>query len=182
MIPLERIAAHALGDLDERESLEVDEHVLGCSECALKLERMLMVPDAVRALVGRGAIRVGLTPTTLADMQRAGLVTRTYHLERGGSVACTVDASDLYVLAELEADLAGVTRVDVVKRRGDHRVRMHDMPIDRARGLVAYVLPGDYIRSLASGVDEVTMIAVDEGGDRTLGTYTFNHTAFSGRA
>lgn len=179
MIPLERLAAYALGDLDERESDEVDEHVLGCSECAVKLERLVAIGAAVRVVVNHGGVRVGVTPAMLADLKRDELVTRTYHVERDGSVACTVDASDVYVLAELEAELSGVTRVDVIHRRGDHVLRMRDMPVDRERGIVALVLPGAYLRAQPSGLDDVTVLAVDAGGERTLGRYAFNHTAYS---
>jgi hypothetical protein len=178
MIALERLAAYALGDLDDRESMEVDEHVLGCSECAAKVERMLAMGEAVRAIIRRGGVRVALTPAMLENLQREGLVTRTYHVARGGSVACTADATDVYVLAELEADLAGVARVDVEKRRGDHVVRMQNLPIDRSRGQVAYVLPGDEVRLFETGTDHLTLLAIDAEGERAIGTYTFNHTAF----
>lgn len=179
MIPLERLAAHALGDLDGRASDEVDEHVLGCTQCAEKLERLLAIGAAVRSVVNRGGVRVGVTPAMLGDMKREKLVTRTYHVPRNGSVACTVDASDVYVLAELEAELSGVERVDVIKKRGDHVTRMRDMPFDRARGIVALVLPGDYLRAQPSGLDEVTVLEVDANGERTLGQYAFNHTAYA---
>ncbi len=178
MIPLERLAAHALGELDERQAEEVDEHVLGCSECAAKLERLLAMGDAVREVVRRGGTRVAVTPSMLEHMRRVGLITRTHHVARNGSVACTASADDVYILTELEAVLEGVTRVDVVVRRGDHVVRMRGLPVDRARGVVAFVMPGDVIRALESGTDEVTVLAASADGERELGTYLFNHTAY----
>jgi hypothetical protein len=177
VIPLERLAAHALGDLDDRESAAVDEHILECSECAAKLERLLLMGDAVRELVRHGHVRTGVTPSMLSRLQREGLVTRTYHVARGGSVACSVAVDDVYILVELEADLANVTRVDFVKRRDEHRVRLRDLPKDRARGVVTFVMRGDELRKFPSGTDEVTLLAIEGDGERTLGTYVFEHTA-----
>ncbi len=174
MIPLERLAAHALEELDERESAEVDEHVLGCSECAEKLERLLSMGDAVRELVTGGRVRVAVTPAMLEHLRREGLVSRTYRVARDASVACSVAKEDVYTLIELEADLAGVARVDVTKTRG---VGFRDVPKDRARGVVAFVEPCEQIRKLPSGQNTLVVLAVDGDGERPLGTYVLDHTA-----
>jgi hypothetical protein len=91
-------------------------------------------------------------------------------------VPCSVGADDLYTLVELEADLAGVGRVDVVKHRTGTRVE--DVPYDRERGVVAWIEPCEAIRRVPSGRSQLTLLAVDEGGERVLGTYTLDHTAF----
>lgn len=71
---------------------------------------------------------------------------------RARSVSCTIRATDDFVVSRLSADLPGVKRLDVFKEvdGGGMQGAMRDVPFDPAAG---------------------------EAGGRTLGEYTFNHSA-----
>lgn len=178
MIALDVLARLALGDLDEGEEQAAEEHVLSCTECARTLEGLVVAGEAVRALFERGSTQVFVTSSVVAELERAALVTRRYVLAPGSTVPCTVDAKDVYVLTTLEADFAGVARVDVELPRG---VRMSDVPFDPARGTIAFVTPARPLRALPSKQFPLRALAVEpDGRERTLGEYVLDHTAFAG--
>jgi hypothetical protein len=128
-------------------------------------------------LVHEAGAHIFTTPTLLARLETAGLVTRRYVIPTGSTVACTVDAADLIVLTVLEADLTGVTRVDV--DLGDHRVE--DVPFEGTGGRIAFIAPGAELRRMPSTRFSIRAVARDErGNERTIGTYVLDHTAFAG--
>jgi hypothetical protein len=176
VIAIERLIAYALGELEGDEALEVDDHVLSCGACAERLTRLLDLGAGVRALVRGGVAPIFLAPALRDALESAQLITRRYRLRPGEIVPCEVAAHDVYTLIELEANLHGATRVDLV-RAGAYR--LPDVPIDRARGVVALVQPGERIRQEPTMRIELELIAVEEGtGDRSLGSYTLSHTAY----
>ncbi len=178
MIELERLTALALGDLEERESAEVEEHVLACGTCAHTFERLLVLGDAVRELVGAGKVRFAPPPVLLQRLDDAGLVARTYRIEAGGSVACSVGPDDVYHATHFQADLSGVQQIDIVKTLpGGVVVRQKDVPFDAQRGVVRTVERGDFLRTLPTARVVVELVSVSEAGERALGRYVFDHTA-----
>jgi hypothetical protein len=81
----------------------------GCSGCSAALEQLLALRAAVSDLVRGGGVTMIITPRLLEGMQREGLVTRTYVIEPGASVACSVGANDIYTVVRLQgADLSGL--------------------------------------------------------------------------
>ena len=93
---------------------------------------------------------------------------------------CTVEAADIYTLTTLEADLSGDERVDVTLTTPMGTRRMVDVPFDRDRGLVRYVSGADFLRSLPSMPIRLELVAPSADGERTLGEYFLDHTAFAG--
>jgi hypothetical protein len=181
VIAIEHLALLALGDADEAETTAVEEHVLACSACATKLERLLRIGDAARELVRTGGVAFPVT-TSLAERLRAeGLVSRSYRLATGAVVPCSVSATDIYALTTLEADLAGVTRATLIVTlpAGAGKVDMVDVPFDAVRGTVSYVFRSSTIRKVPSGPITLELYANDPG-ERLLGRYFLEHTAFAG--
>lgn len=173
MIAIDRLAACALGDLAGDTELAVEEHVVSCGACAAIYEAMVRIGPAIAELVRAGAVVVPATPALIARLEVEGLVSRRYLLAPGATVPCTIGAGDVYALTTLEADLTGVARVDVV--RGTRRYA--DVPFDRAAGRIHLLVASELLRSLPTGAIPVRAIAVEPGGERTLGEYTLDHTA-----
>ena len=180
MIELDRLIALALGELDPAEESVVEEHVLECDQCAAILERLLETGDAVRELIGDGGIALVGSGHIIDRLERAGLVSRTYRIAPGETVPCTVGATDIYSAAHLEVDLSGVRRVDLVRASLLGSGRVEDVPFDPARGTISMLTPSALIRTFPSMLFTLTLIAVDADGERVLGEYRLDHTAFSG--
>ena len=180
MMAPEKLLALALDELDAAEADEVERHVLVCGACAARLERWLSLGDGVRQLVRAGRVRFSLSREMAEQLEQSGLITRVYRVSPGGSVSCTVDANDIYVAAYLSADLAGVTRVDLIKDSAGRSVRTEDLPFDVERGHVTWVVRGDYLRTMPTGPETFRLVAVDANGEREIARYVFNHTAFAG--
>ena len=178
MIALERLMMLSLGELDDAEAEVVEEHVLACGGCASKLEHLLRIGSAVRALVGAGEMQFFASAATIEELERAGLVTRAYRLAPGETAACTATAEDIYIAGFLSADLTAVSRVDVVQNfPGGRQRRFEDVPFDAARGIVAMVHRGAHLRTLPSAKGVTEVFAVEHSGERKLGEYVFDHTA-----
>lgn len=109
----------------------------------------------------------------LERFEAGGLVTRRYLLLAGSSVACTVDAKDLFVLTVLETKPVGVERLDL--ELGSHLVR--DVPFDRERGRIMFVAPGSELRKMPTMKLPIRALTAD---GRALDSWTLDHTAFSG--
>jgi len=113
-----------------------------------------------------------------AQLEGSGLITRKYEVPAGGSVACTVDARDVYVAAVLTADLAGVTQLDLIEHTPAGAHRIADVPFDPA-GVVRSVELGEFLRTVPSAQMKYELVSVEAGGDRSVGVFYFNHTATS---
>lgn len=172
MIELERLLACALGGDDD----EVEAHVLACDDCAHAFAQLASLPAAIRELVAAGGAQFACTRALVDALATAGLVTRRYLLAPGSVVPCTIDARDIYTIVALEADLTGATRIDIV--RGP--TRYEDVPFDPAHGRVYLIAPAVAIRVLPTAPIPLAVIAVDRSGERTLGEYKLDHTAFGG--
>ena len=172
MIPFERLAMLALGELPEEQRPEVEEHVLGCDQCASVLEAL---PRVVRA--GGGRMLPGRTLVEL--LEREHLVTRTYRIDAGGEVACTVDAQDVYTAVHLGGvDTRGVKRIDWLYDSPSAHYRVEDLPFQPGDRELVFVQPATYLRTLPSERKTIRLVAVDDAGERVLCEYTLNHTAF----
>jgi hypothetical protein len=178
VIALEKLIDLALGELASDEAERLEPHLLGCSACAERLERLILFGDGIRDLVRGGKVRFPASTPLYEALARAGLVTRVYQLAPGETVACAVDAGDLYTALRLRVDLAGVERVDFVRELDGVRARIEDLPMDRERGLVTIVERADLLRTQPGGPRRLKLLAVAADGDRELASYTLDHTAF----
>jgi hypothetical protein len=175
VIGVERLIACALGDLAGDAADEVEEHVLSCSACAATYAKFVRLGPAIRALVRDGGTTVPATPALVDAAEAAGLVTRRYVLTPGAVVPCTVDASDIYSLTSyVGLDLAGVSRLDFV-RAG---TRIADVPFDARAGRLYMLTRAETLRALPTMKLPIRLVAVEDGGERTIAEVTLDHTAF----
>jgi hypothetical protein len=179
-IGLERLVAYWLGELDERAAAPLEEHLMGCAHCAGRLEWLAACAAGVRAAVQGGAISLTITPAFLQAMKDRGLRVREYAVAPGGSVDCTITAEDDAIVSRLRAPLAGVKRVDVVRTvalgGAPERSRVQDVAFDEATGEVLVAPAAALLRTFPAHTQRMQLFAVEEGGERLLGEYTFRHT------
>ena len=173
MIAVERLIASALDELSADAQAEVEEHVLSCGHCAALYAWFLRLGPAVDELVRSGTVGMPVTRSLAQRLDADGLITRRYVLEPGKPVPCTVGPEDVYSLTTYHVDLAGVSRVDLI-RAGQ---RIPDVPFDVEAGRVYMLSGADALRSLPSMRLQLQLVSVDESGDRTLGDYVLDHTA-----
>lgn len=171
------------GDLERGAAERVEEHGFACDACARRWGAAASLARAIaRVAARRGGIAMPLTPALAARLADDGLAIREYRAAAGGLVACTVSSADDLLVAWLSAELPAAGRIDLAMAdvTGTVVERMEDVPVDHAAGRVGYALPGDLARTWPATTFEVRLIAVEAGGDRTLASYTFEHTPLRG--
>ena len=169
MIDLDRLISCALGGDDDA----VEEHVLGCSECAARFATFVRLGPALAAAIRAGNLGFVATRAVVDVLERERLITRRYHLTPGAIVPCSLGPADLFSLLEIEADLTGASRVDLA-RGGEH---FADIPFDRTAGRVYVIAPSTVVRRLPTMKISFRLFAIDGSAERTLGEYTLDHTA-----
>jgi hypothetical protein len=181
-IEFEQLVAYWLGELPEPAEAAIEEHYLGCSHCARRLERLSMLAAGIRAAVRDGVVRAVITRPFLDNMKREGMRIREYRVKPGESVACTIRMDDDAVVARMQAPLEGIKRVDLLDSLdlGDGQLRQwrfEDVPFDPDAGEVLNLPSASAVKSMPLFTSRVRLIAVEETGDRLLGEYTFAHSA-----
>ncbi len=159
------------------EQERVEEHLMECEGCSGRLGALVALGEGVRRAAHDGAVQVVVTPAFLETAAREGLRTREYRVPPGGRVACTVTPEDDLLVSRLQADLKGVSRLDVVSNcEGRPEERLEDVPVspDARELIVAQGMPA--LRALGHSVIRVRLVAQEERGERLLGEYTFAHS------
>lgn len=167
-----------LGDLAGAGEERVEAHFLGCAACSERLGDLVALAGGVRSLANLGVVRAVVTSGFLQRLVEEGLRVREYRLVPGGSVECTVAATDDLVAARLAADLRDARHVDLVKCDADGREenRLKDIPVSASAQEVVLLERIDRLRALPAGVQRVRLVAPEAAGERLLGEYTFVHT------
>jgi hypothetical protein len=170
-----------LGDLAPGADERVEEHFLGCAACTERLSELVALAGGVRRQASLGVVRAVVTSAFLQRLVDDGLRVREYRLAPGGSVQCTVTASDDLLATRLAVDLRGAQPVDLVTCDADGREeqRWKDIPVSASAEEVVLLERIDRIRALPATVQRVKLVAPDAGGERLLGEYTFVHTPTS---
>lgn len=169
------------GDLVAADAEAVEEHVFACEACAGRLAGVAALARGISRTARRtGGMRLSATPALIDALSKHGVRMRHYRLGPGESVACTVGADDDLVVTWLRADLMGTERVDLAAydASGAPLGRWEDMPVDPASGQVLFTLPGDEMRTWPDMVQRICVVAIEQGRERVLGEYTFNHTGY----
>lgn len=173
----ESLLAWWAGELSASEQDPLEEHLLSCAECARRGESLAAVAEGVRGLVRTGELPTVLLPAAIERLQEEGRRIREYRVPPGGGVLCTVGPDDDVVLARLEADLGGVSQLDLVICIDDGpEQRLPDLPFDPAGGELVFAPSADTLRAMRAHVQRLRLLAVDPQGERVLGEYTFDHT------
>jgi len=159
------------GDLPADKEGAFEDHLFGCAECTEKLEELVALGAAVRNAWRAGAVRAVISHALFDAMKKEGLRLREYPMVPGGSVNCTIAASDDFVVSRLSAPLADVRRVDLVTDAG----RFEDVPFDAASGEVLMCPAPAPLKRRGAFTHRVRLVAVEDSGERLLGEYTFEH-------
>ena len=159
------------GDLPPDKEGAFEEHLFGCAECTEKLEELVALGAAVRNAWRAGAVRAVISHALFDAMKKEGLRLREYPVVPGGSVDCTIAASDDFVVSRLSAPLAGARRVALVTDAG----RFEDVPFDADTGEVLVCPSPARLKTLGAFITRMRLLAVEEAGERLLGEYTFEH-------
>jgi hypothetical protein len=176
-IELAALVDYWLGDAGGREQA-LEEHFFACAHCAARLEELARLGAGVRGAFRAGGIGAIVSAGFLETLKRAGVRVRDYRVAPGESVDCMIRATDDFVIGRMSADLSGVKRLDLLEDIDDGRMRLalEDVPFDPSASEVLICPPPAMLRS-AEHVARVRLVAVDEAGSRTIGEYTFNHSA-----
>jgi hypothetical protein len=113
-----------------------------------------------------------VTRALVEQLDAEGLITRRYALEPDAPVPCSIGPEDIYSLTTYAVDLAGASRVDLI-RQGQ---RLPDIPFDAGAGRVYMLTRAEALRRMPSTRLHLRLLAVDEAGERTLGNYVLDHT------
>ena len=170
------LLAYWLGELDADTEAHVEEHCLGCSDCSSRLEQLIALGREVRTLMRSSGVNLVIDEQFVRRLSESGLKVREYRVPLNGSVNCTVTSEDDFVVARLEAPLDEVTRVDMVTVGDEGEIRQEDIPFVAESGGVVFSPSIAALRALPVATIHLRLLAVDKGGERTLGEYTFNHT------
>jgi hypothetical protein len=92
---------------------------------------------------------------------------------------CTIRAEDDAVVSRLKASLVGARRVDAlhsIEVGGRvERLKAEDVPFDAQAGEVLLMPAPTQLRNMPAHTWRVQLVAVEEGRERVLGDYTFQH-------
>lgn len=169
-----------LGELDATREAVLEEHLFDCRACGDVLEKFAALGDAVRALVAGGDAAAIVPPEFVVRLKAAGLRVSEYQLAPQGSVQCTIAPHDDLVVAHLSAPLEDVQRLDVVihEVEADRTLRLNDVAFNAANREVVLLPKARDLRQIDVATQRVELIAVSAAGDRVIGEYVFNHSAY----
>lgn len=168
-----------LAALPSLEEEAVEEHLLTCDRCGDRLRETIALAEGLRTLARSGSLVVVVNDAFVQHARAAGRRVREYAPPAGGSVQCTVAADDDFLVADLAADLSGVTRVDLswCDRAGLERLRMTDIPVGADTGRVICQQSISFAKASGDDTMIARLLAVDaQGAERLIGEYTFHHT------
>jgi hypothetical protein len=180
-IPTSALLAYWMGE-NVAEEAAIEEHLMACSHCSARLESLVRTGQEIRRATRAGNIHGVLSAPFVEALRKDGLRVREYRLQPNTSVACTVTPDDDLVVSYLYAPLRDVQRLDLVFEDlvAGHELRMTDVAFDPAAEEVVLAPNTSALRAYDTGPRRARLIAVQDGVERELGTYTFDHTRFAG--
>lgn len=172
-----------LHDSDAATTDAVDEHLMQCDACGQRLDELVALGDGVRAAFRAGVVATVTSGDFVRRLAAHGLKVREYRLPHNGSVNCTVAPEDELLVSRLEAPLQGIERLDALLQSSiepDVQHSLHDVPFNPDAGEVLFFPKLAQIRQLPAHTMKVTLLAVQSGGAREVGRYTFRHRPWPG--
>jgi hypothetical protein len=182
-LSVETLLDYWLHDCDAATTDTVDAHLMQCDACGQALDGLIALGDGVRGTFRAGAVAAVTSGPFVQRLAAQGLKVREYRLPHNGSVNCTVAPDDELLVSYLEAPLQGVGRLDAVAQLSiepDVQHRFEDIPFDARAGEVLYMPKVSEVRQLPAHTYELTLLAVESGGMREVGRYTFHHRPWPG--
>lgn len=169
------------GDAGPSESRRIEKHLLGCGPCSDRLALLQGIADGVGTLMREGDLPVVVAPAVLDRLRREGCRIREYTVAPGSGVQCTVSPDDDVLLARLQADLSGVSQLDLVWRVDEATAdRLSELPFDPRAGELLVIPPLALIRQLPAHVARLELLSLGPAGERSIGRYEFRHTPWPG--
>ena len=176
MKPWPTLLAWWLNELEEEEAHGIEAHLFECDDCGARVRELLQLGAAVRRALLEGHVAGAVSARFITRLREDGLNIREYHLEAGGSVACTVAPDDDLVVSYLRAPLEGVDRLDAVFEDHTGTHRSTQIPFDPARNEVSFIAPTALLKAWGAAQQRVRLLAVAKDEERLIGEYTFNHS------
>jgi hypothetical protein len=167
-----------LAELPAPSEAATEEHLLACDDCTRRAEELARLGAAVRDLVRRGRVGLGLTPALLARLERDGVRIRRHRVEPGGETRCTAGPDDDLIAVTLRGEFRADEQVDLVLLDAPEPLagRRAAVPVDLERGELTFVEPGEVIRTLPAHQARIRLHGVGAEGERTIGEYMLLHT------
>jgi anti-sigma factor RsiW len=177
-LALTALVDYWFGELPSEREEAIEEHLFACAHCSRALEELAALGAGIRAAFRGGMVRAVVSRGFVDAIKAQGLRLREYRVPAGGSVNCTIGAADDFVISRLEAPLAGVQRVDVVVlgAQGEAQATFEDIPFDAGAGEVLLCPSAASLKQQPAFTARFRLVAVDGGGKKALGEYTFVHT------
>lgn len=171
------IADYWAGDLPRAAADAIEDHVFTCAECARRLAEGEAMARAVATVVRDGRFQSVVTDALLNRLANDGVRIRTYVLEPGTVVPCSVWTDDDLVVARVRADFSGADSVTLVTRRasGEEISRLSGVVVRPGQREIINAIPAAHLRRLPSSQVRLTVTTQGEGGERTLGDYVLEH-------
>jgi len=175
-LPWEKLVDYWAGELKQAESELVEEHVFACVSCAQALEDVSRLARGIAERARAGSAGSGISDTLLERLEREGRIVRRFRAGPGETIHCGAGLHDDMVVLELQAELAGAPRVDLVLLDADGTIHRHatDLPVVRGREVV-WSEAGETIRAMPAQRFTLRLVAPTTEGQRTLAEYTLDH-------
>ena len=172
------LADYWTSDIASADLERIESHVFECTACAARLADAERLRRRLGETVRAGAFHAFITDAVLNRLSRDGVRVRTYTVEPGESVQCTVWADDEIMVARLRGDFTGIHAVNAVMRlaNGEELDRVVDAPVREGSTELLLAMSADTIRR---GPDAPQHLVVTSGTDphdaAVLGEYVFDH-------
>jgi hypothetical protein len=179
----EALLDYWVGETSPADTEVAEAHLMRCTACGEALDELIALGDGVRGAVTAGEVWA-VTGAALAQrFVDEGRRVREYRLAHNGSVHCTVAPQDEVLVSRMAVPLQGVGRLDLVNEfslQPGVWNRMEDIPFDPDSGEVVLLARLARVRQLPEHTMRVKLLAVEPGGTRELGTYTYQHRPWPG--
>ena len=173
------LADYWLGVLTNPDEEAVEKHLFDCDRCGAQLREVIVLAEGVRRLAREGSLRMVVSDAFLKRAAEEGLRVREYAPPPGGGVECTVTEEDDILIGRLAANVGEERQVDlcICNERGVEQLRLPDVPVKSGANSVVFQESITFARAAPTNKMIVRLVTFDEeGGERLLGEYTFNHT------
>jgi hypothetical protein len=174
----EQLLAYWLHETGPQETEAVDEHLMQCDRCGRALDALVTLGRGIRDALRAGEVAAAIPGSFAQRLAGRNGRVRSYHLQAGGSVRCTIAPDDELLLVQLDVPLDGIDRLDALVTNSlepGTAHRLADLPFDPAGGSVFWVQQIARIRQLPAHTTSIVLVTPDGGGERALGSYTFMH-------
>lgn len=134
----DELARFWLGDLDERDATNLEDHVFECTACHEVLHGLAAIGNGVRVAMTFDRLPPLPTPERLAELRASGMRLVVLTLAPGDVVTRHMDLEVDGIVYLLHAPLSAVAQVDleICSPAGERFLLVRSVPFDRTKGEV----------------------------------------------